>query len=85
MHSSTLVCDRNNSARCGLVPKYALVLTDLANFRGVGHPELGRNDVRGSDESLTRQRIDSKIRTSGPAFIIAVWLQIRPAEKLGEA
>jgi hypothetical protein len=23
MHSSTLVCDRNNSARCGLVPKYA--------------------------------------------------------------
>jgi len=38
MHSSTLVCDRNNSARCGLVPKYALVLSDPANFRIVGNP-----------------------------------------------
>ena len=25
MHSSTLVCDRNSSARCGLVPKCALL------------------------------------------------------------
>src|SRR5580704_2784704 len=25
MHSSTLVCDRNNSARCELVAKYALL------------------------------------------------------------